>query len=273
MKRLLILLLAVVLCLGGCKKKQSDIPGTEAVPEGVDWKLWEQYTPATLQLGEESVDVLITMDAIRLAIYYDREEQEALDSISILTPLSDVDYSRERMKIQDENQDGYDDICVPDMLQNGDRILSWWLWDPAEACYRYSEEFSQYQAHISADVSWQTEKNFIKAAMDIPGGFQELLILVEGQEIQVYLDQREQQLWGTAKIPEPLSADARVRLALYTYMECVDLNGDGWGDLQLPFRWEEAADGTVYQYARCFLWDSLNETYVYDPDLSAKPMM
>ena len=37
MKRILILLLAIALCLTGCKKKQTDLPGAEEVPEGIDW--------------------------------------------------------------------------------------------------------------------------------------------------------------------------------------------------------------------------------------------
>ena len=273
MKRYLILLVAVALCLGGCKKEQSDLPGSETVPEGVDWQLWEQYVPATLQLGEEAVDVLIAMDPIHLSIYYDRQEQELMDAVTIYVPLSDVDYSRERLRILDKNQDGYDDICVPDMLDNGDRTLNWWVWDPAEMSYYYAPDFEQYQEDISADISWQAEKSFIRASMDTPKGPQDLLILVEEPDILVYLDTREEQLWGSAQMPEPLSAEAKVHLQLYTYWECVDLNGDGWGDLQMPCRWEEGADGSVFQYDWCFLWDHENKTYVYDPQRSANPVM
>lgn len=274
MKRLLILLLAVALCLGGCKKKQqSDLPGAEPVPEGIDWKLWEQYIPATLNLGEEQVDVLIALDAIHLAVYYDREEQELLSSLTIFDPLSDVDYSRERLRILDENMDGYDDIGIPDMLENGDRTVNWWLWDPGEKTFVFAPELGQYQQNIGADISWQTGKSFISASMDTPDGPLDLLVLVEGQEILVYLDEREEKLFGTAQIPEPLSAEAQEHLSIYTYWDCVDLNGDGWGDLQLPCRWEEGSDGSVYQYAWCFLWNPGERTYVYDPQMSAEPVM
>ena len=273
MKRFLILLLAVALCLGGCKKEPSDIPGSETVPEGVDWQLWEQYTPATLNLGEEQVDVLIALDPIHLSIYYDRQEQELLDAITFYTPLSDMDYSRERLRILDKNQDGYDDLCVPDMLDNGDRTLNWWLWDPEEKSYSYAQDYEQYQEDISADISWQAGKSFIRASMDTPTGPQDLLVLVEEPEILVYLDTREEQLWGTARMPEPLSVEAKNHLQLYTYWECMDLNGDGWGDLQVPCRWEESTDGSVYQYAWCFLWDHESGIYVYDPNRSANPVI
>lgn len=270
MKKWLIWLLVLALCLGGCKKKPaSDIPGAEEVPEGIEWQLWEDYTPAQLQRGEETVSVLIALDAIHLAMYYDQPEQELLGSLTILTPLTDVDYSREHLRIRDENGDGWDDICIPDILENGDRILSWWLWDGN--AYSYDPEYSQYQENISADVSWKEGKHFISAAMDTPDGSQDLLILVQGQEVLVYLDQREEQLWGSVRILEPLSDEAQEHLQIYTYWDCMDLNGDAWGDLQIPYRWEESADGSVYQYAYCFLWDPAEESYVYDAALSAAP--
>ena len=274
MKRLLILLLAVVLCLSGCKENaQSDLPGGETVPEGIDWKLWEQYVPATLTLGQEQVDVLITLDAIHLAVYYDRDAQELLCSFPIPEPLSDIDYSLERLQIRDEDLDGCDDLGIPDMLENGDRTVNWWLWDPGEKTFVYAPEFGVYQEDIGGDISWQEGKDFISASMDTPGGPQDLLILVEGQEILVYLDQREEKIFGTAQIPEPLSEEALEHLSIYSYWDCVDISGDGWGDLQLPCRWEEGADGSVYQYAWYFLWDPVGERYVYDPVMSAEPVL
>ena len=272
MKRWRCLLLVMALCLTGCKKKPaSDLPGAEEVPEGIEWQLWEDYTPTQLQRGEETIPVLIAMDAIHMAIYYDRAEQELVGSLTIPTPLTDVAYSREHLRIQDENGDGWDDICIPDILENGDRILSWWLWDGK--AYTYAPEYTQYQEDISADVSWRADKQFISASMDTPDGPQDLLILVQEQEVLVYLDQRQECLWGSAAIPTPLSQEAQEHLAIYTYLDCVDLNGDGWGDLQLPCRWEEAADGSVYQYAHCWMWDPVKETYVYHIRLSADPVI
>ena len=267
MKRVIVLLLLVALCLSGCKKKQTDLPGGDEVPEGIDWKLWEQYIPVTLTLGEETVDVLMAMDKIHLAIYYDQDEQEMMSSLTILTPLTDVDYSMERMRIEDKNGDGYDDICIPDMLQNGDRIISWWLWSPSEEVYRYSLEYSENQSSISADVSWQTEKDYCYGSMDTPKGLQNLLVLVEGQEIQVYLDAREQRLWGTAYIPQALT------LPLPTYWQCTDLNGDGWGDLRLPYRRETAEDGSMIQYSYCWYWDNNEKTFIYNAEASEKPVI
>lgn len=273
MRRFLIFLLVLILCLTGCGKKQSDIPGGEAVPEGIDWKLWEQYTPATLTLGEETVDVLIALDAIHLAIYYDADEQELMDSFTIPTPLSDLDYSRDRLRILDENADGYDDICVPDMLPDGDRIMSWWLWDPAEETYVYAPEQEQYQEDIGADIAWMAGKHFINASMDTPNGPQDMLILLEEQQALVYLDSREEKLWGTAELPEPLSQEARSHLQIYTYLDCVDISGDGWGDLQLPCRWEEAEDGSVYQYNHCWVWEPESKIFRYDSGASAQPVI
>ena len=272
MKRFFVLLLAVCLLLSGCKKKkQTELPQGETVPEGIEWQMWETYTPASLALGEETVDVLIGLDAIYAYVYYDKEVQELMASITILEPLSDVEYSREHLRILDQNQDGYDDICIPDMLENGDRTMNWWLWDPEEKTYRYAEEYFQVQDQIGGDVSWMEGMDFIYGTMETPDGPQELLILVEDGTVKVWLDQREEQVWGTAQIPEPLSAEALEHLEIYSYWECWDLNGDGWGDLQLPYRWEQGQDGSVYQYCYCWLWDDENSTYVYDPRRSQEP--
>jgi hypothetical protein len=267
MKRFFVCVLIFALCLTGCRKARTDLPGGEEVPERIDWKLWEQYTPVTLNMGEETVSVLMSMDAIHLAIYYDQEEQELMGSLTIPDPLSDPEYSLERMRIEDKNQDGYDDICIPDMLQSGDRIINWWLWDSMAEEYRYAPEYSENQQQISADASWKTEKNYCPGSMDTPKGLQSLLVLVEGQEISVYLDTREERLWGTAHIPEPLT------LPTPTYWSCRDLNGDGWGDLQLPYRWETAEDGSVYQYSYCWHWDNSERAYVYDAQSSEKPVI
>ena len=272
MKRLLILLLAVVLLLSGCKKKKpADIPGAETVPEGIEWQMWERYTPLSLTMGGKSVDVLVALDEIHAAIYYDKDEQEMMASITIFEPLSDVEYSRERLRVLDQNQDGYDDICIPDMLPTGDRTMNWWLWDPEGEVYRYAEEYFQIQEEIGGDISWMDGMEFINGTMAIPEGTQDLLILVENQTVTVWLDKREETLWGTAAIPNPLSAEAQEHLEIYTYWECWDLNGDGWGDLQLPYRWEEGQDGSVYQYCYCWLWDSERNTYIYDALRSSEP--
>lgn len=267
MKRIVAVLLVLALCLCGCEKKRTDLPGGEEIPEGVDWKLWEQYTPVTLRFGENTEDVLIALDAIHLAIYYDKDEQELMGSLTIPTPLSDIDYSRERMQIQDKNEDGYDDICVPDMLHNGDRIISWWLWDANEETYVYAPEICEYQTAIAADDSWKAEKDVSFGYMDTPKGPRDLLVQVQGQEVLIYLDAREERLWGSVRIPEPLT------VAAPAFWECRDLNGDGWGDLRLPYRREVAEDGSVYQYSYCWHWDAAQKDYVYDAEGSAKPVI
>ena len=270
MKRFLILFLIVALCLTGCGKKKpaEDLPGSESVPEGVEWKMWDTYTPATLLMGDEAVDVLIALDEIHLAIYYDREEQELFGSLTILTPLSDVDYTREHLRFQDQNGDGYDDICITDMLDNGDRIKEWWLWDRKEKAYVYAPEEVTLQQDSGWDISWQEGKDFHSGTMETPNGLQELLVAVEGDTISVYLDSREEQLLGTAKIPAPLSQEALDYLH-NAYWDCMDLNGDGWGDLQLPYRWEETSDGTLYLYCYVWLWE--DGSFVLDADRSNVP--
>ena len=274
MKRMLILLLALALCLCGCKKDNppTDIPGGEEAPEGVDWQAWEQYLPRTLVMGAESVDVLVGLDAIHLAVYYDQEEQELLGSITILTPLSDVDYSRQRLKIQDLNGDGYDDISIPDMLPNGDRIIDSWLWDSTTGQYLYAPEYSQFQEAVAADISWRDGKTLVSGIRDIPEGSQELLFWVEGQTIHIYLDQREETLLGEASIPQPLSEQAWEALRGRSFWDCWDLNGDSWGDLQLTYRWEET-EGGLLAYAYCWLWDPQGECFVLDADRSGQPVM
>lgn len=267
MKRFVLCLLILALCLTGCRKKRTDLPGSDEVPEGIDWKLWEQYTPATLVLGEETVDVLIAMDAVHLAIYYDRTEQELMGSLTIPTPLSDQNYSRERMQVKDKNSDGFDDLCVPDMLHNGDRIINWWLWDPKEEKYVYAPELCENQTSIGADISWRDGKDFSFGVLDTPKGPKDLLVQVKGQEIYLYLDTREEQLWSQVRIPEPLT------VAPPAYWECRDMNGDGWGDLRLPYRWETAEDGSVSQYSYCWHWDNGEKAFVYDAKASEEPVI
>ena len=271
MRRFLCVLLVVALCLTGCGKKKipSDLPGSETVPEGVDWKVWDTYTPATIFMGEEAVDVLITLDEIHLAVYYDREEQELMGSITILTPLSDVEYTRNHLRFLDKNGDGYDDLCIADMLDNGDRTKEWWLWDVKAKQYVYAPEETTMQQDIGADISWREGKKFDSGTMETPDGPQDLLVSVEGQTISVYLDSREEQLVGTAQIPNPLSQEAQDYLGIYSYWDCVDVNGDGWGDLQLPYRWEETSDGTLYLY--CYVWLWKDGSFVLDATRSAAP--
>lgn len=271
MKRLWILLLVFALCLSGCRKENTDIPGGSQPPEGVDWKLWDTYVPATLNMGTEKVDVLIALDAIHLAVYYDRAEQELLGSITVFTPLSDVQYSLEHLRILDRNGDGFDDITVLDMLDNGDRTLECWLWDKGSESFLYAPEYSQSQEDVGADISWQKDKHFISCTMATPEKAQDLLILVEEPYVYVYLDQREQVLWGTAEIPEPLSQDAREHLEQFTHWESWDADGDGWGDLQLPYRWKTLSDGSVCLYSYCWLWDPETGAYRYDAELSNVP--
>ena len=272
MKRFLILLLVVSLCLCGCKKEQQsvDLPGGEEAPDGVDWKAWEQYVSATMQMGEESVNVLIGLDAIHLAVYYDQEEQELLGSITILTPLSDVEYSKQRLRIMDMDGDGYDDISIPDMLSNGDRTIDCWLWAPADQTYLYAPEYSQTQEGIGADISWQKGKHIISGVRDTPEGSEDLLFWVDGQTIYVYEDKREESLITQVQIPEPLSDQAREDVLASSYWECRDMNADGWGDLQLNYRWEETQNG-VFRYAYCWLWDEAAACFVLDADLSREP--
>lgn len=274
MKRLFLLLLALCLCLCGCRKEKqpTDIPGGEEAPEGVDWRVWEQYTPYTLTMGEQTLDVLVAMDEIHLAVYYDQQEQELLGDVTILTPLTDLEYARTRLTIQDLNGDGYDDISIPDMLTNGDRIVDSWLWDPEQADYLYAPEYSQVQAGVSVDVSWREGKNLQSGVRDIPEGTQELLFWVDGQTIYIYLDQREQALLTTVQIPEPLSEQAWQVLAERSFWDCWDLNGDSWGDLQLTYRWEER-DGDFYAYAYCWLWDPEGKCFLLDTQRSEQPVI
>lgn len=271
MKRLIIFLLILTLCLSGCRKEPADIPGAEAVPEGVDWQLWETYVPVTLTMGEEQVDVLIGLDSIHLAVYYDQPEQELLGAFTILTPLSDVDYSLEHLRVLDVDADGFDDIGVLDMQENGDRTLEYWLWDADSKAYLYAPEYAQTHTGVGADISWQNQKQFISCTMAVPEDAQDVLILVEEPYVYVYLDQREQVLWGTAKLPEPLTQRAKEHLAQYTYLESWDADGDGWGDLQLPYWWKTLEDGSVSLYNYCWLWDPETGTYRYDPALSVVP--
>jgi len=274
MKRFLVLILILALCLAGCGKKKQpiDIPGGSAPPEGVEWKNWEQYTPHTMTMGEEKLDVLIALDAIHLAVYYDREEQELLGSLTILTPLSDVDYSRQRLRIVDLNGDGYDDISVPDLLTNGDRIIDSWLWEPTEKTYLYAPEYSQVQTDISADISWREGKHLVEGVRDAPEGNQDLLFWVDGQTINIYLDTREEQLLTQVQIPQPLSEAARTELNGRSFWDLRDMNADGWGDLQLPYRWEETENG-VCAYAYCWLWQESTGTYKLDQERSNTPIV
>ena len=273
MKRLLIVLLVLALCLTGCGKKKTpvDIPGGEEAPEGVDWRNWEQYIPHTMTMGEEQIDVLIGLDAIHLAVYYDREEQELLGSLTILTPLSDLEYTRGRLRIMDVNGDGYDDISVPDMLQNGDRLIECWVWDPGAESYLYAPEYSQLQTDISADVSWKNGKHLAEGIQDTPDGGRDLLFWVSEQIVHVYLDQREESLLTQVELPEELSAEAMAELLGNSFWDLKDMNADGWGDLQIRYRWEETENG-VCVYAYCWLWQPDSANFVLDAARSKTPV-
>lgn len=273
MKRLMILILVLVLCLSGCKKQETDISGLEETPEGVDWRVWDTYISATLTLGETSTEVLLGLDPIHLVIYYDQEEQKEMTSITIIEPLADLEYSRTHLRVSDQNADGYDDICIPNMLASGDRVMNWWVWDTQEECYRYSQIYSEEQEEIEGDITWMEGKHFIPGSMDMPNGYQELLILVEDDQIKVYLNEREEIFWGAAQLPQTLTQEAQDYLAVCAYWDCWDVNGDEYGDLQLPYRWEEDADGALCQYNYCWTWDPENNLYVFDAETSAQPVI
>ena len=257
--------------MNGGEPDGTDKDGEEA-PEGVDWKAWEQYIPYTMTMGEETVDVLIGLDAIHLAVYYDKEEQELMGSLTIMNPLSDVAYSKSRLRIMDVDGDGYDDISVPDMLSNGDRTIDCWLWLPAEQTYLYAPEYSQVQSDIAADVSWQYGKHLISGVRDTPEGSQNLLFWVDGQTINIYEDKREETLITQVQIPKPLSEAAQGEVLAKSYWECADHNGDGWGDLHLPYRWEETENG-LFLYAYYWLWDPTTDNFVYNVALSSDPVI
>ena len=273
MKRFLILVLILAVCLAGCKdKRPADVPGGQEAPEGVNWQVWEQYIPATLHMGPESVDVLIALDEIHLAVYYDREEQELLGTITILTPLSDVDYTKERLRVMDVDGDGYDDISIPDMLPNGDRILDCWLWSVDAGAYLYSPEYSTVQLDIGADISWRDGKKLVNGVRDTPDGGEDLLVWIDGQDIYLYADKREEQLIAQLRFPKPLSENASGEVAFRTYWDFRDMNGDGWGDIQIPYRWEET-DGGVVAYAYCWFWDPAAGNYQLDAFRSNEPVI
>ena len=273
MKRFLILLLVLAMCLTGCgkKKQPTDIPGGEEAPEGVDWRNWEQYISHTMTMGEERIDVLIGLDAIHLAVYYDRDEQELLGSLTIMTPLTDVEYSKGRLRIMDVNGDGYDDISVPDMLTNGDRLIECWVWDPAGGFYLYAPEYSQRQQNIGADTSWKTGKHLMEGIWDTPQDSQKLLLWVDGQTLNIYLDQREEQLMTQVQLPADMTQEAKAEMLGYSFWDLNDRNADGWGDLQIPYRWEETENG-VCVYAYCYLWQQESGTFQLDAERSKLPV-
>lgn len=273
MKRFLIILLAIAICFTGCgkKKQPTDIPGGEEAPEGVDWRNWETYTAHTLVMGEETVDVLIALDAIHLAIYFDQDEQELMGSLTIFTPLTDIEYSRKRLRIQDLNGDGYDDLSVPDMLTNGDRMIESWVWDSGENTYLYAPEYSELQKDIAADISWQQGKFLKEGIWNTPEGSQSLLIGVDGNTVLIYLNQREEELVTQFQLPEDMSEEARGELLSHSFWELKDRNADGWGDLQIPYRWEETENG-VCVYAYCWLWQPESGTFRLDPERSEVPV-
>lgn len=96
-----------------------------------------------LGIEVEENSELDLLDALWLVVYHDKDEQEQLGAITILTPLSNVTYSKERLRIMDMDGDGYDDISIPDMLANGDRTIDCWLWDPVGGSYVYDAALSQ----------------------------------------------------------------------------------------------------------------------------------
>ena len=275
MKRVFILFVILALCLCGCKKKPEEVPSTpgmQEAPEGVDWRVWEAGIPVTMQMGQEQVNALIVMDEIYLSVYYDRLEQELIGRITILTPLTDLQYSIDHLRVLDMDGDGYDDIRIADMLQNGDRTIDCWVWDADKKEYLYAPEYSQVQTEIGADTSWMEGKILENGVREIPDGIQEILVWLEDQTIHIYLDDREEQLIALAQIPQPLSPEAQEYVQMGLYWDLSDLNGDGWGDLQLPYRWKEDADGSFYQYAYCWIWDEPSQSFALDTLLSNTPM-
>lgn len=134
MKKLFVLVIALLLCLTACGGS-SDTAGDDWRTSGI------VVADGTITHDGESVDVLVTISDTSAAFYRDTAEQVLFDSVLFPESIPDAKQAFESISFDDINGDGESDVVVRFKFNDGGGEELVWIWDPAER-YIFNGELS-----------------------------------------------------------------------------------------------------------------------------------
>ncbi len=220
-KLILLCLLCVSLtgCMGEQQQNQSDtedIINSQSQDDvnnqneaGADWRTWRSYAYVDFNMGDEVVNTLVAIDSECCAIYYDKESPDLFAEVSFPKEIEDIGGAMESITAEDINEDGYDDLSITDISVEGNKTTYVWKWDTEDSCFIFSEEDTKFEEGVQEDISWQQDKSFSNGYIKTPDGGCSVLISIGESTVEVYYDQRQEELYGTAKLPMELSDEAK----------------------------------------------------------------
>ena len=135
MKKLFVLVIALLLCLCACGGSDDDTAGDDWRTSGI------VVANGTITHDGESVDVLVTLSDTSAAFYRDTAEQVLFDSVLFPVSIPDAKQAFESISFDDIDGDGESDVVVRFEHEIGDTTELVWIWDPAER-YMFSKELS-----------------------------------------------------------------------------------------------------------------------------------
>lgn len=135
MKKLFVLVIALLLCLSACGGSDDDTAGDDWRTSGI------VVANGTITHDGESVDVLVTVSDTSAAFYRDTAEQVLFDSVLFPESIPDSKQAFESISFDDIDGDGESDVVVRFEHEIGDTTELVWIWDPAER-YMFSKELS-----------------------------------------------------------------------------------------------------------------------------------
>ena len=134
MKKLFVLVIALLLCLTACGGS-SDTAGDDWRTSGI------VVADGTITHDGESVDVLVTISDTSAAFYRDTAEHVLFDSVLFPESIPDAKQAFENISFDDINGDGESDVIVRFKFNDGGGEELVWIWDPAER-YIFNGELS-----------------------------------------------------------------------------------------------------------------------------------
>lgn len=134
MKKLFVLVIALLLCLTACGGS-SDTAGDDWRTSGI------VLADGTITHDGESVDVLVTIGDTSAAFYRDTAEQVLFDSVMFPESIPDAKQAFESISFDDINGDGESDVVARFKFNDGGGEELVWIWDHAER-YIFNGELS-----------------------------------------------------------------------------------------------------------------------------------
>ncbi len=139
MSFLIAVLLSAVLC--GCSG-YDDIEAGQDI-EGDDWRTTRFFVYLEWNTPEGKKDLLAAAyeDYGVVILAPDEEEYNPFPDCPLKDGIHDIDTVTDNMYMNDFNNDGYDDLCVDDLI-DGTKVSEVFVYDPDNVSFDYSDEYS-----------------------------------------------------------------------------------------------------------------------------------